>query len=66
MTSKRNSERPPNLSELARCHGIALSTLRKRLNRHGDLDRAVSEPPMSARQAGRIGAQRSIWRHPGT
>jgi transposase-like protein len=65
MTSKRNSERP-NLSDLARQYGVARSTLRGRLERHGDLDRAVSEPPMTPSQAGRIGARRSTWRHPGT
>jgi transposase-like protein len=65
MTSKRNSGRRPNLSELARQYGVARSTLRGRLERHGDLDRAVTEPPMTPSQAGRIGARRSTWRHPG-
>ena len=65
MTSKRNSERH-DIAELARRYGIAPSTLRKRLNKGDDLNRAVSEPPMTPSQAGRIGARRSPWRHPGT
>jgi len=66
MTSKQSSSKRHDVAELARRHGIAPSTLRKRLDRHGDLARAISEPPMSARQAGKIGAARSPWRHPGT
>jgi transposase-like protein len=63
MTSKQSSSnKRHDVAELARRHGIAPSTLRKRLDRHGDLDRAISEPPMSASQAGRIGARRSSWR----
>jgi transposase-like protein len=64
MTGKRNSEQH-DIAELARRYGIAPSTLRKRLDRHGDLNRAISEPPMTHSQAGRIGAKRSYWRHPG-
>jgi transposase-like protein len=64
MTSKQSSGRH-DVAELARQYGVAPSTLRKRLNRHGDLDRALRDKPMTSSQAGRIGAARSPWRHPG-
>ena len=64
MTSKRNSKQH-DVAELARRHGIAPSTLRKRLDRCDDLDRALRDRPLTSSQAGKIGAARSPWRHPG-
>jgi hypothetical protein len=56
----------PSTLELARQSGIPESTLRARLARNGgDVAQALAEPRRSHREAGKLGARRSPWRHPG-
>lgn len=55
---------PRNIAELSRRSGIPYSTVRARLERHGDAGRAVAEPRLSPAQAGKLGAKRSPWRYP--
>lgn len=55
---------PHNVAELSRLSGIPYSTVRARLERHGDPIRAVSEPRLSPSQCGKMGAKKSPWRYP--
>ena len=58
------------LNQLARAHHLAHSTLNHRLDRFGatptGIQRALATGLVDCRRAGRLGAQRSGWRHPGT
>jgi len=68
MNSK-HSKPPPDsrqsLKALAKSSGISESTLRARMARHGDLERALHEKKASHQAAGRKGAAKSPWRFGG-
>lgn len=64
--SDKPSKPLSGVAELSRRSGIPASTLRGRLERNGgDVERAISEARLSPAQAGRLGAKKSPWRHPG-
>jgi hypothetical protein len=62
-------DRDWSLSDLARRYRLPTGTLSKRLGRFGEtatgIHRALTTGIMTHSQAGRIGAKRSSWRHPG-
>ena len=55
---------PVELFELAKKHGVSEKALRARLQKGWDQHKAATTPPMSLKEAGRMGKKASHWSDP--